>query len=59
MSIAFAMNCPKIILTLKTSVLPIHQAQILTYMKLGEIKVGFIIDFNVKKLTQGIKSFAL
>ncbi len=35
----------------------IHEAQILTYMKLSDIDEGFLINFNVKKLKQGLKSF--
>jgi GxxExxY protein len=37
----------------------IHEAQLLTYMKLAEIKQGFLINFNVRQLKQGIKSFVL
>ncbi len=37
----------------------IHEAQILTYMKLANIKQGFLINFNVKLLKQGLKSFVL
>ena len=33
----------------------IHLAQILTYMKLGKIKVGLILNFNVSSLKDGIK----
>ncbi|MBN2020722.1 MAG: GxxExxY protein [Sedimentisphaerales bacterium] len=40
-------------------VLPIHEAQILTYMKLSGIKVGLLINFNVIKLKEGIKRFVL
>src|SRR5207249_6552161 len=32
------------------TLLPIHQAQILTYMRLSKIPVGLIINFNVAKL---------
>ena len=39
--------------------LPIHQAQILTYMRLSKIPVGLIINFNVTKLQNGIKRFVL
>ncbi len=35
-------------------ILPIHQAQLLTYMRLAEKKVGLLINFNVPLLTQGI-----
>ena len=37
----------------------IHEAQLLTYMKLMNIKQGFLINFNVKLLKQGLKSFVL
>ena len=33
----------------------IHLAQILTYLRLSDCKVGLIINFNVVKLTDGIK----
>lgn len=35
--------------------LPIHEAQLLTYMKLGGWKVGLLINFNVPLLKQGIR----
>jgi GxxExxY protein len=35
-------------------VLPIHQAQLLTYLKLADKHVGLLINFNVPILTQGI-----
>lgn len=34
---------------------PIHEAQLMTYMKLGEWKVGLLINFNVPVLKDGIK----
>ena len=37
------------------SLKPIHQAQLLTYLKLTGIKVGLLINFNVPILKQGIK----
>ena len=37
----------------------IHRAQLLTYMKLSEVKVGLIINFNVEILKNGIKRFVL
>ena len=37
----------------------IHKAQILTYMKLAEVKLGLLINFNVLKLKDGIKRFIL
>lgn len=37
----------------------IHQAQLLTYMKLAGINTGLLINFNVTKLKAGIKRFVL
>jgi GxxExxY protein len=34
---------------------PIHEAQLLTYLKLTGIKVGLLINFNVVVLKQGLK----
>jgi len=39
--------------------LPIHEAQLLTYMKLASIKTGLLINFNVQLLKTGIKRFVL
>ena len=33
----------------------IHEAQLLTYLKLSGCKVGLLINFNVWKLKQGIR----
>jgi GxxExxY protein len=37
------------------SLQPIHEAQLLTYLKLTGIKVGLLINFNVKVLKEGIR----
>jgi GxxExxY protein len=37
------------------TILPVHEAQLLTYMKLGGWKVGLLINFNVALLKQGIR----
>lgn len=34
---------------------PIHQAQLLTYLRLGGWPIGLLINFNVPVLTKGIK----
>jgi GxxExxY protein len=39
--------------------LGIHEAQLLTYMRLAGAKQGFLINFNVKRLRNGIKSMVL
>ncbi|MCC5897389.1 MAG: GxxExxY protein [Phormidium sp. BM_Day4_Bin.17] len=35
--------------------LPIHKAQILTYLKLRQLRLGLLINFNVPLLKQGIQ----
>jgi GxxExxY protein len=40
-------------------VLPIHQAQLLTYMKLSGISIGLLMNFNVKYIKHGIKRMVL
>lgn len=37
--------------------LPVFEAQLLTYMKLSNIKIGLLINFNVELLKNGIKRF--
>jgi GxxExxY protein len=37
----------------------IHEAQVLTYMKLAHIRIGLLINFNVQILKKGIKRFVL
>ncbi len=37
---------------------PIHEAQLLTYLRLANLKLGLLINFNVKLLKQGIKRLA-
>ena len=39
--------------------LPIHQAQLLTYLRLGGWKVGLLMNFNVAAFKQGIKRVVL
>ena len=35
--------------------LPIHQAQVLTYLKFGHWKIGLLINFTVPVLKDGIR----
>jgi GxxExxY protein len=35
--------------------LPVHQAQLLTYMRLTGHPAGLLINFNVPKLVDGVK----
>jgi GxxExxY protein len=41
------------------SVHPIHKTQLLSYMKLMDIPLGLIINFNVLKLTEGVSRLIL
>ena len=46
-----------VIVELKTveTLLPIHDAQLLTYLRLRNLWLGLLINFNVPILKQGIK----
>jgi GxxExxY protein len=37
--------------------LPLHEAQLLTYLKLSKRRHGLLINFNVRLLRDGLKSF--
>ena len=47
----------RIVVELKSveTVNDVHIAQVLTYLKLSESKIGLLINFNVKSLKNGIK----
>jgi GxxExxY protein len=47
----------KLVIELKSvdALTDIHLAQTLTYMKLGNYKLGLLINFNVLKLKDGIR----
>jgi GxxExxY protein len=51
----------KIILELKSvdCFNPVHEAQMLTYMKFADKKIGLLINFNVTVLKNGIKRYVL
>jgi len=42
-----------------TEVLPIHKAQLLSYMKLLDVPIGLLINFNSLKLTEGVSRLIL
>lgn len=48
-----------IIIELKAteSLMPIHEAQIISYLKLANKKMGFLINFNVPMLKSGFRRF--
>lgn len=51
----------KVIVEIKTveKLNDVHLAQLLTYMKLSGCKLGYLINFNVKFLKEGIKRVVL
>ena len=51
----------KLIVELKSveKMLGVHEAQLLTYMKLSGISLGLLINFNSKILKDGLKRFVL
>lgn len=51
----------KVVIEIKTieSFTDVHLAQILTYMKLGNYKLGLLINFHVSLLKNGIKRVIL
>jgi GxxExxY protein len=40
-------------------VIPLHEAQLLTYLRLARIREGLLINFNVRRLRDGLRSFVL
>lgn len=47
----------QVILELKAvdEIAPIHHAQLMTYLKLSGLKLGLLLNFNVKDMKKGIK----
>lgn len=38
-----------------TKLAPVHASQLLTYLKLTDLEVGLVINFNVQRLVDGVK----
>ena len=38
--------------------MPIHEAQLISYLKLGDYRLGLLVNFNVRLLKQGIRRIA-
>lgn len=47
----------KVIIEIKSvdAINPVHMAQLMTYLKLSECRIGFLINFNVLSLKEGIR----
>lgn len=41
------------------ALIPIHQAQLLTYLKLSGRRLGFLMNFNARLLKEGLRRIAL
>lgn len=41
------------------ALLPVHEAQLLTYLRLTACKIGFLLNWNVPLMKHGIKRFVL
>jgi len=51
----------RVIVELKSveAILPVHEAQMLTYLKLTKCRIGLLINFNVAVLTKEVRRFVL
>ena len=51
----------RLVMELKTveKILPIHEAQLLTYLRLSGIRTGLLVNFNTPALRQGLKRMRL
>lgn len=61
---AYRIDCVvenELLIELKTveHVLPIHHAQVLTYLKLRRVQQALLINFNSRRLVDGLKSYVL
>ncbi len=50
----------KLVIEIKSveALLPVHYKQIITYLKLADIKLGLLVNFNVELIKNGIKRVA-
>lgn len=46
----------KVVVELKAvdAILPVHRAQLLSYLQLGGHRLGYLLNFNVPRMKQGI-----
>ena len=55
----FINDCVIIELKAVEKLLPVHDAQLLTYLKLTGVRLGLLINFNTKLIKDGIKRIVL
>ncbi len=41
------------------SILPVHKAQLMTYLRLSRIRLGFLVNFNAPLLRDGLQRFVV
>jgi GxxExxY protein len=51
----------EVILEIKSiaAILPAHEAQLHTYLRMSGIRIGLILNFNTRRLTEGIRRFVV
>ena len=42
-----------------TSFLPAHDAQILTYLRMSQIRIGLLMNFHAPRLKEGLRRFII
>ena len=50
-------NCVIVEIKAVETMHPVFEAQIMTYLRLSQLRLGFLINFTVKRLREGIKRF--
>lgn len=50
----------RVVVEIKTveSLAPVHRAQLLSYLKLGGFRLGYLLNFNVRMLKDGVLRLA-
>jgi GxxExxY protein len=52
-------NCVIVELKSVETMNPVYEAQIMTYLRLSGVRLGFLVNFNVKHLKDGIRRFVV
>ena len=47
-------NCVVVELKAVEGILPVHRGQLLSYLRLGRFKLGYLLNFNVAHMREGI-----
>ena len=51
----------KVIIEIKSvsAILPVHESQLLTYLRMSGIPIGLLLNFNAPRLTDGLRRFVV